>query len=95
MEAFGRSHDLVRGEGWNVFGAIVVVFLITIALSAVAFAIGGAIGGVGGLAIVSVIVATLTAPIGALVSAVLYFDLGGASTAAPVESAPPPPAPAA
>ena len=30
IEAFGRSHELVRGEGWTVFGAIVVAFLILI-----------------------------------------------------------------
>jgi hypothetical protein len=31
MEAFGRSRELVRGNGWNVFGLIVLTFLILIA----------------------------------------------------------------
>ena len=30
-EAFGRSRELVRGNGWNVFGLIVLTFLILIA----------------------------------------------------------------
>lgn len=29
-DSFGRSHDIVRGNGWNVFGLIVVVFLIVV-----------------------------------------------------------------
>src|SRR5918998_4672940 len=28
LDAFGRSRDLVRGNGWQVFGVIVVVFVI-------------------------------------------------------------------
>jgi hypothetical protein len=31
FEAFGRSRELVRGDGWNVFGLIVLTFLILIA----------------------------------------------------------------
>ena len=31
LEAFGRSHELVKGNGWQVFGVIVSVFLILIA----------------------------------------------------------------
>ena len=31
MEAFGRSRELVRGNGWNVFGLIVLTFLLLIA----------------------------------------------------------------
>ena len=31
MDSFGRSRDLVRGNGWNVFGLIVLTFLILIA----------------------------------------------------------------
>ena len=27
-ESFGRSHELVRGHGWVIFGLIVVVFLL-------------------------------------------------------------------
>ena len=30
LEAFGRSRELVRGNGWNVFGLIVLTFLVLI-----------------------------------------------------------------
>ena len=36
VEAFGRSHELVRGHGWTVFGAIVLAFLIIIGFGIVA-----------------------------------------------------------
>ena len=77
LEAFGRSHDLVRGNGWNVFGVIVAVFLILILTTIVAAAIGGAIGGVAGAAIVASITLLLYIPVQALVQSVLFFDLGG------------------
>jgi hypothetical protein len=32
IEAFGRSRELVRGHGWSVFGAIVIAFLILVAV---------------------------------------------------------------
>jgi hypothetical protein len=32
-DAFGRSRELVRGNGWNVFGVIVLTFLVVIAAS--------------------------------------------------------------
>jgi len=94
MGAFGRSHELVKGEGWSVFGVIVVVFLIVLAASAVALAIGAAIG-FAGILIFSILVSVLTAPIAALVAAVMFFDLGGGTAVATPEAAPPPPPPPA
>ncbi len=35
IDAFGRSRALVKGNGWQVFGVIVVVFLITVIASIV------------------------------------------------------------
>src|SRR5262249_32951162 len=35
VDAFGRSRELVKGNGWQVFGVIVVVFLITVIASIV------------------------------------------------------------
>ena len=29
-ESFGRSRELVRGNGWNVFGVIILTFLLLI-----------------------------------------------------------------
>jgi hypothetical protein len=82
MDAFGRSRDLVRGQGWAVFGTILVVFLISFAATALAIGIAASIG-VGALIAVSIFVTTLVAPISALVASVLFFDLGGGSAAGP------------
>jgi len=81
LEAFGRSHELVKGNGWQVFGVIVSVFLILIVTGIIAALIGGAIGGVVGAVIVSIVVLALYLPVQALVSAVVFFDLGGGAAA--------------
>jgi len=94
IEAFGRSRELVRGNGWSVFAVIVVTFLITIVISGVIAAIGAALGDAGSV-IFRFLGSVIAAPIGALVSAVLFFDLGGggaaAATATPATTPPPPP----
>lgn len=90
IDAFGRSRELVRGQGWPVFGTIVVAFLITLAIGIVTGAIGAALGDAGRV-ILSTVGAIIAAPIAALVSAVLFFDLGG-GRAAPEGAAPPEPA---
>jgi hypothetical protein len=94
FEAFGRSRELVRGSGWNVFGAIVLAFLIVIAVGFVAAIIGASIGDAG-YVILQAVANVLTAPVMALVSSILFFDLGGgmAAPAAPATE-PPPEAPA-
>jgi hypothetical protein len=102
IEAFGRSRELVRGNGWNVFGVILIAFLIIIAVYVVATLIGAAIGDAG-LVVLSVVASIVAEPLVALVSSVLFFDLGGgqgvqtapAAPAAPTEPPPPPEAPAA
>ena len=76
FEAFGRSRELVRGQGWQVFGAIVLAFLIVFAVGLVASIIGAAIGDAGRV-ILQPIANVLTAPVAALVSSILFFDLGG------------------
>ena len=45
--AFGRSRELVRGNGWNVFGVIVVVFLSVVVVSVAAGLLAGSLGSVG------------------------------------------------
>jgi hypothetical protein len=98
FEAFARSRELVRGHGWQVFGAIVLAFLIVFVVGLVASIVGAAIGNVGQV-ILQTAASVATAPVAALVSSILFFDLGGGS-GAPVASMPPasaaePPAPAA
>jgi hypothetical protein len=80
FEAFGRSRELVRGHGWQVFGAIVLAFLIIVVVGIVASLIGAAIGDAG-FVILRVIGNVITAPIWALVASILFFDLGGGAGA--------------
>jgi hypothetical protein len=88
FEAFGRSRELVRGNGWNVFGAIILAFLIVFAVGLVASIIGAAIGDAGRV-ILQAVANVLTAPVAALVSSILFFDLGGgAGATAPDAMAP-------
>lgn len=99
IDAFGRSWRLVRGNAWPVFGVIVIAFLIVIVIQAVLAAIANPIGnGEVSTWIASIISGTITAPIYALVAAVLYYELAGDAapapgTPAPPTEAPPPPPP--
>lgn len=92
--AFGRSRELVRGNGWRVFAAIFVVFMITAIAGLVLSAIATSIASGALVRIVfSAIASTLTAPIGALLAAVLYFRLHAIQDVAPSSDAGAPPAP--
>ncbi len=100
IEAFGRSRALVRGNGWQVFGVIFTVFVITAIVGVVLGVIGVAISDTAATRILfNVISSTLTAPIGALVAAVIYFRLReieqGTQPTAPSQPAAPPPPPVA
>ncbi len=76
FDAFGRSRQLVKGQGWPVLGTIVVAYLISF-VAAIAFvAIADSIADGPLLRIVfSALASTITAPVAALVAAVLYFRL--------------------
>ena len=87
FEAFARSRELVRGHGWQVFGAVVLAFLIVFVVGLVASIVGAAIGNVGQV-ILQTAASVATAPVAALVSSILFFDLGGGS-GAPAASVPP------
>ena len=75
-QAVTRSRELVHGHGWRVFSVLVVTFLIVaivdLALASAANAISG---GDISFAIAQLVAGTLTAPIFALASAVLYLEL--------------------
>jgi len=83
IEAFGRSRELVRGNGWNVFFTIVLAFLIVVVVSIVFAIIGAAIGDAGRV-VLGTIGNILVVPVAALVASILFFDLGGGK-AAPTE----------
>jgi hypothetical protein len=88
LQALRRSRELVRGNGWQVFGVILVVdVLVAIVAAAIEVAADAAGTGVG--IVVTVIIGVLTAPFAALAAAVMYFDLKGEAAASPsLESSP-------
>jgi len=102
IDAFGRSWQLVRGQAWPVFGALLVTFLIVLVIGAILAAIAAPIG-VGATIVAAIVSAAITAPIYSLAVSVLYFDLGGdagvpspgavgqPAPPAPSTSTPPPP----
>lgn len=72
--AFGRSRELVRGNGWNVFGVIVLVFLSVLVVSVAAGLLAGGLGSVG-RAFVQWALDSALAPVTALSASVIYFAL--------------------
>jgi hypothetical protein len=74
--AFGRSRQLVRGNGWQVFGVIVLVFLAVAVISLAAGLAAASLGTVG-RAFVQWAVNSALAPVTALSASVLYFALRG------------------
>lgn len=74
--SFGRSRQLVRGNGWPVFGTVVVATLISLIAALILTSIAEAIAGGPILRIVfGTLASTFTAPVGGLVAAVLYYRL--------------------
>jgi ABC-type multidrug transport system fused ATPase/permease subunit len=76
LAAFGRSRELVRGNGWNVFIVIVIVFLAVAVISIAAGLAASSLGSVG-RAFVQWAVNAALAPVTALSASVLYFALQG------------------
>lgn len=76
LAAFGRSWRLVRGAAWSVFGTLLVVLLIVIAIGVVLGAIATPIGdGEAATVVASIVSAAITAPIFSIAVSVLYFEL--------------------
>jgi hypothetical protein len=76
LKSFGRSRDLVRGSGWQVFSVILVLFLLQFIVTAVLQAIANsASDSYVGYTIADLIVRLLVAPLSALAAAVLFFEL--------------------
>src|SRR5579862_2015335 len=85
MASFGRSHQLVRGRGWHVFGTLVLAWLILLAVNLVLGLIFTALPNVLDRGLSSVISGTLIAPFIALVVTLVYYRL---SADAQVSAAP-------
>jgi hypothetical protein len=84
LKPLGRSRELVKGNGWQVFGVIVVLVLGVNIVSGIIEAIGAS-GGTAANIVVRVIVEIFTAPIPALAASVLYFELRGSGASGPPE----------
>lgn len=72
--SFARSRELVRGNGWNVFGVIVIVYVAVLAVSLLAGIVSAPLGHVG-RDIVQWAVNVAVTPVLALSASVLYFEL--------------------
>jgi hypothetical protein len=85
--SFGRSQQLVRGNGWHVFGTLVLVFIIMLAVGIILGLIFSALPHSLANGLSSIISGTLIAPFLALVVTLVYYRLVGDAQAPP-----PPPA---
>jgi hypothetical protein len=89
FDAFGRSYELTRGNFWQVLAVIVVLFIIQFIIQRIFGAIGGGISdSFLPYAIFTLIGSVIIAPLSALASAVMYFELIGLQGQQPVAAAP-------
>jgi ABC-type multidrug transport system fused ATPase/permease subunit len=72
--SFGRSRELVRGNGWPVFGVIVIVYIALLVISLLAAVVAASLGHVG-RDLVQWAVSVAVMPVVALSASVLYFEL--------------------
>ncbi len=74
LKAMRRSRQLVAGNGWPVFG-VILVLNVAVAVVAAALELGAESAGTGAGIIARVVLGVLIAPLSALGAAVLYFEL--------------------
>jgi hypothetical protein len=103
MGSFGRSRELVRDNGWRVFGVIVVLFLVQVLIGGILSALADSITDESfvGYAVADLIRGVLLVPLSAIAATVMYVELrrvkGEAlaeDTTGEVPDPPYPPAPA-
>jgi hypothetical protein len=75
FDSFTRSRELVRGNGWRVFGVIVVAFIIQAVVQNILNRIGINADSLVVRTILSIVGGVITAPILALAVSVVYFQL--------------------
>ncbi len=78
--AFARSRELVRGNGWPVFGVIAAVGVTIFVIALAAGLASSALGSLGGAMLQWAVTAAI-APVSALSASVIYFALQGRLTA--------------
>ena len=84
LASFGRSRQLVRGRGWHVFGTLVLVYLIMLAVNIVLGLVFRALPHVLGSGLSAIISGTLISPFLALVVTLVYYRLSGSMVPAGV-----------
>jgi hypothetical protein len=77
LDSFGRSRDIVRGNEWNVFGVVVLTFLILVAFGIVLGLILSPLDASVQSFLSNIISGTLTAPFMALTWTLVYYRLVG------------------
>jgi hypothetical protein len=92
LEAFGRSWQTVRGHAWNVFGTLVLVFLLYIAFGIVLGLILLFLPAFLRSFVNSVVVGTLVAPFLALVITLIFYRLRAIHAGQPYTTTGPAPA---
>src|SRR5919206_1815640 len=86
--AFSRSRELVRGNGWQVFAVLVVLFVIQFVVTLILTTlIVGISRSVIGAVAAQLIAYVLIAPLSALAAATMYFELRRIKEAAPAPAA--------
>jgi hypothetical protein len=83
LESFGRSRELVRGQGWNVFGVIVLTIAILIAVGIGVDIFESIIDRPWVSLVLDIATQTATAPFLALAWTITYFELRGIRDAMP------------
>lgn len=74
-DALARSHDVVRGRGWTVFGIIVVTFVLIAIASAIIHALFSPLPNFLGSWLGSLVADSLTVPFAAAALTAAYFQL--------------------
>lgn len=75
FSSFGRSQQLVKGNGWNVFGILVITFLILFAFQLILGLILTSLPQALATSISTVVAGALVAPFQALVVTTIYYRL--------------------
>ena len=81
LASFGRSQRLVRGNGWHVFGTLVLVYIIMLVVGIILGLIFSALPHSLANGLSSIISGTLIAPFLALVVTLVYYRLSATSAA--------------
>ncbi len=88
-ESFTRSREVVRGNGWNVFGLIFITFLLVLIASAVIRLVFSPLPEFLDAWLGSLVAHSLTIPFVAAALTTAYFRLTAPAPAVAVEAAPP------